>query len=253
MVETIGLIGSGMIAGQVARLAIAAGYYVILSNSRGPETLQDLVTELGDSARAATPDQVARDADLIVASIPFKAYKQLPVDALAGKIVIDTMNYYPERDGEMAEIATDRIATSELVQRHLAGAQVVRGINNMDWVRLRGRARLAGAADRSAMPIAGDDAQAKAAVTAFLDNIGYDAVDMGPLAESWRSEPTTPVYVAPYMGDVPSSVSADEARSWFMDAPGVPVPADAVRSLLDRAVRHDKMFGDLGPLPGSSF
>jgi predicted dinucleotide-binding enzyme len=253
MVQTIGFIGSGMISSQVARLATAAGFKVILSNSRGPETLADLVAELGELARAATPEEAARNADLVVASIPLGAYQKLPAEALAGKIVIDTMNYYPERDGDMPEVATDKISTSELVQRHLSGAHVVRALNNMDFVRLHNRARPVGAPDRSALPIAGDDANAKAVVAAFLERIGYDAVDIGPLAESWRSEPTTPVYVAPYLGKPPTGLSADNARSWFMTAPGAVVSIETVKSLVAQAVRHDKMFGDVHRLPGASF
>jgi hypothetical protein len=120
----------------------------------------------------------------------------------------------------------------------------------MDWVRLHGRARPAGASDRSALPIAGDNANAKAVVAEFLEKIGYDTVDMGLLRESWRSEPTMPVYVAPYLGDVPFDVAGD-ARSWFLDAPGAAVPVHTVQSLLKQAVRHGKMFGDVGPLPGA--
>jgi predicted dinucleotide-binding enzyme len=129
MVQTIGSIGSGMISSQVARLSTAAGYDAILSNSRGPETLAVLVAELGSRTRAATSHEAARGADLVVLSIPLGAYQKLPADALAGKIVIDTMNYYPDRDGDMPEVATDKISTSELVQRHLAGAYVVRALN----------------------------------------------------------------------------------------------------------------------------
>lgn len=254
MAQTIGFLGSGMISSQVARLAIAAGFNVVLSNSRGPETLTDLVKELGQMARAVTPEEAARGADLIVASIPFGVYKKLPSEALEGKIVIDTMNYYPERDGFMAEVATDRISTSELVQGHLSTARVVRALNNMDWVRLCSRARPAGAADRSALPIASDDPNAKEAVALFLDRIGYDAVDMGPLASSWRSEPTMPVYVNPYLGRPPVDLTtAEDARAWFLNAPGEHVSAAAVQALLEQAVRHDKMFGDVRPLPGASF
>jgi 8-hydroxy-5-deazaflavin:NADPH oxidoreductase len=200
-----------------------------------------------------TAGEAARAADLVVASVPFRAYRKLPAAELVGKIVIDTMNYYPERDGDMPEVATDKITTSELVQRHLPGAQVVRGINNMDWVRLLSRARPAGAPDRSALPIAGEDEQAKAAVASFLDKIGYDAVDIGPLAESWRSGPSTPVYVTPYIGEIPPDVPEADARNWFLQAPGAPVPAELVKTLVGRAVRHDKMVGDVRPLPGAAF
>jgi predicted dinucleotide-binding enzyme len=156
LTQTIGFIGSGMISSQLARLAIAAGFDVTLSNSRGPETLADLVAELGDHAHAATPVDVARESDLVVASIPFVAYSKLPTDALAGKVVIDTMNFYPERDGEMAEVTTDTVTTSELVQRHLVRSQVIRALNNLDWVRLLKRARPAGSSERSAVPMAGE-------------------------------------------------------------------------------------------------
>ncbi len=184
-------------------------------------------------------------------SIPFGKYRQLPAEALAGKIVIDTMNYYPERDGDMPEVATDRVATSELVQRHLAEARVVRALNNMDWVRLYVRARPAGAPDRSTLPIAGDDVEGKAAVASFLDAIGYDAVDIGALADSWRSGPGTPVYVLPYIGAIPSDIPSEAARSWFLNAPGAPVSVEEVRSLVKQAVRRPGMFGDIRPLPGA--
>jgi 8-hydroxy-5-deazaflavin:NADPH oxidoreductase len=252
MTQTIGFIGSGMISSQLARLAIAAGFDVSLSNSRGPETLADLVAELGDHAHAATPVDVARESDLVVASIPFVAYSKLPADALAGKVVIDTMNFYPERDGEMAEVTTDTVATSELVQRHLDRSQVVRALNNLDWVRLFKRARPAGASDRSAVPIAGDDVDAKAAVARFIEAIGYDVVDMGPLAESWRSQPTAPVYVRPYIGDIPADLTTETERSWFLEAPGAAVPAAQVEELVAQAVRHDRMHGSTASLAGAS-
>ena len=247
MTQMIGIIGSGMIGSQVARLAVAAGFDVILSNSRGSETLADLVAELGERAHAATPADIARESDVVVASIPFGAYKMLPAEALADRIVLDTMNYYPGRDGEMAEVTTDTIATSELVQQHLVRSHVVRALNNMDWIRLLKRARPAGAFDRSAVPVAGDDADAKAVVARFLDAIGYDAVDMGPLAESWRSEPTTPVYVRPYIGEIPADLTPETQRSWFPEAPGAEVSAARVETLVAAADRHDQMFGSMTP------
>src|SRR5215207_4956984 len=104
MTKTLGLIGSGMIGSALARLAVAAGLDVVLSNSRGPETLTDLVTELGARARAATPTEAAEAGDLVVATIPLHAHAQLPAAALAGRTVVDTMNYYPQRDGRIAEL-----------------------------------------------------------------------------------------------------------------------------------------------------
>ena len=246
MTQTIGIIGSGMIGSGVARLAIAAGWKVVICNSRGPETLSELVVDLGPEARATTLPGVAEAADLIVLAVPFVAYTRLPAELLAGKILIDTMNYYPQRDGEMREVRTAEAATTELVQHHLAGSRVIRALNNVDFVRLVSSARPRGAADRSALPMAGDEAAAKRAVAGFLDAIGYDVVDMGPLAESWRSEPTTPVYVVPYIGTISADVkNREEAHQWFWNTLGHTVTKDQVRMLLAQAERHDHMFGDL--------
>ncbi|MEU4678039.1 NAD(P)-binding domain-containing protein [Micromonospora sp. NPDC023737] len=198
---TLGLIGSGYIGGTLARLAVDAGYDVVLSNSRGPETLRDLVDELGPRARAATPLEAAQAGDLVVVSVPLKAYTAVPPEPLAGKVVLDTNNYYPQRDGQIAELDSGATTSSELLQRHLPQARVVKVFNNINYRHLRTLPRPAGAADRSALPIAGDDADAKAAATSFLDQIGYDAVDVGPLAEGRRYEPGTPAYGVIYSAD----------------------------------------------------
>jgi predicted dinucleotide-binding enzyme len=195
---TIGLIGSGNIGSTVARLAIAAGHDVVLSNSRGPETLQDLVSELGSKARAGTPAEAASAGDIVVVTVPLRAYRDIPADALAGKVVVDTNNYYPERDGVFDELEDGSSTTGELLQKHLPEARVVKGFNNIWFEHLRSLARPAGSPDRSALPIAGDDAGAKQAVTEFFDSLGFDAVDAGPLAENWRTQRDTPVYVTPY-------------------------------------------------------
>ncbi|WP_033338693.1 NADPH-dependent F420 reductase [Catenuloplanes japonicus] len=195
---TIGLIGSGNIGGTVARLAVNAGYDVVLSNSRGPETLADLVGELGPKARAATAAEAAEAGDIVVVTVPLKAYREVPVAPLRGKVVIDTNNYYPDRDGRFAELDAEETTTSELLQAHLPESTVVKGFNNIYYLHLAGLARPSGSADRSGLPIAGDDATAKKTVAAFLDAIGYDAHDVGGLAESWRFQRDTPAYVAPY-------------------------------------------------------
>jgi len=196
---TVGIIGSGQIGGTVARLSVAAGYNVVVSNSRGPETLEELAAELGPLARAGTAEQAAEAGDqLVVVSIPVKANGDLPAKALAGKVLLDTGNYYPERDGQIDELNTGAITTSGLLQRDLPDSQVVKVFNNIFFKHLLNLARPAGASDRSALPIAGDNATAKAAVSEFLDSIGYDAVDTGSLADGWRQQPGTPVYGAPY-------------------------------------------------------
>lgn len=195
---TIGLIGSGNIGSTVARLAVAAGHDVVLSNSRGPLTLQDLVSELGPKARAATPAEAAAVADIVVVTVPLRAYRDVPAQPLAGKVVIDTNNYYPERDGVFDAIEDGSTTTGELLQKQLPEARVVKGFNNIWFEHLRSLARPTGSPDRSALPIAGDDAAAKQAVTELLDSLGFDTVDAGPLAENWRTQRDTPVYVTPY-------------------------------------------------------
>lgn len=237
MTKTLGLIGSGMIGGTLARLAITAGLEVVLSNSRGPESLADLVTELGDRARAASPAEAAEAGDLVVATIPLHAYDKLPASALTGKTVIDTMNYRSSRDGHIAELDSNKLTASELVQRHLVGSQVVKAYNNIVFHHLLALTRPSGAADRSALPIAGDDAAAKAEVARLLDTLGYDTVDMGTLADSWRSAPTTPVYCAPYMPTPPEGLEQGELRRWIFQSAAIPAPAGRIRELVDSAVR----------------
>ncbi len=195
---TIGFIGSGHIGGTVARLSVAAGHSVVLSNSRGPETLKDLVAELGPRASAATGAEAAAAGDLVVVAIPLRADASVPAAPLAGKVVMDANNYYVQRDGHIAELDSGALTSSGLLQRHLAGAGVVKVFNNIYYKHLLSLARPDGAADRTFLPIAGDDPAARATVTAFLDSIGYGAVNGGPLAESWRQEPGTPVYGIPY-------------------------------------------------------
>ncbi len=222
---TIGLIGAGMIGGTVARLAIAAGYDVVLSNSRGPETLAELAGELGPHARAATPAEAAGAGDLVVVTIPLKAYREVPAGPLAHKPVIDTGNYYPARDGQFPELDNGSTTSSELVQQHLPAASVVKCFNNIFFRHLQALARPAGAPDRTALPIAGDGPQAKAAVAAFLDAIGYDVVDAGPLAEGRRFQPGTPLYGSVYAG----------GREDFAASPGAPASAGKIRELLAAA------------------
>ncbi len=133
---TIGFIGSGKIGSQLARLAVAQGHDVVLSNSRGPETLADLVAELGPHARAATPAEAAAAADIAVVTIPLRAIDTVPVAPLAGKIVIDTNNYYPVRDGQIAELDSEETTVSELLQRHLPTSKVVKAFNHIMFAQL---------------------------------------------------------------------------------------------------------------------
>jgi len=191
---TIGLIGAGHIGSQVARLAVAQGYNVVLSNSRGPETLSPLIAELGPKARAATPSEAAQAADIAVVTVPLKHYRQVPVEPLAGKVVIDTNNYYPQRDGNIAELDNESTTTAELLQAHLPTSKVVKGFNHIYAAQLTTDGKPPGTPNRRALVIAGDDAAAKAAVTKLLDQFGFDTVDAGPLKEGWRIQRDTPGY-----------------------------------------------------------
>jgi predicted dinucleotide-binding enzyme len=191
---TIGFIGAGHIGSQVARLAVAAGHQVVLSNSRGPETLRALEAELGALARAATPDEAARAGDIVVVTVPLKAYRSVPVEPLAGKIVIDTNNYYPERDGRFPELDSESTTTSELLQAHLPASKVVKAFNHIYAADLTRHGQPQGTANRRALVIAGNDAEAKATVAKLLDDFGFDVVDAGPLSESWRIQRDTPGY-----------------------------------------------------------
>src|SRR5689334_8261215 len=165
---TIGFIGSGHIGSTVARLAVDAGHDVVLSNSRGPETLTDLVDQLGPHARAATAPEAAAAGDLVVVTIPLKAYRQVPVQPLRGKVVADTNNYNPQRDGHIAELDDGSTTSSELLARHLPASRVVKAFNTINFRNLASEGRPPGTPERVALPIAGDDDEANRAVAAFV-------------------------------------------------------------------------------------
>lgn len=191
---TIGLIGSGRIGSQLARLAVERGHAVVLSNSRGPETLVDLVEELGDGASAGTPTEAAEAGDLVVVTVPLHAIGSVPVEPLAGKVVIDTTNYYAQRDGHVAELDDASATSAELLQRHLPASRVVKAFNHITAPDLTTHGQGAGTPGRRALAVAGDDAAARATVAALIDSFGYDVVEIDSLAESWRIEPGTPGY-----------------------------------------------------------
>jgi 8-hydroxy-5-deazaflavin:NADPH oxidoreductase len=222
-VTTVGLIGSGQMGRTVARLAVNAGHDVVLSNSRGPDTLRDLTSELGPLARAATPREAAASGEIVLVSLRPNAYPKLSGVPLAGKVVMDTGNYYPGRDGQIPELESKSMTHSEYLLGFLPEAQVVKVFNNIWFKHLLHLARPSGAADRSALPIAGDSATAKAAVSRFADSIGFGTVDGGLLADGWRQQPRTPVYVTPYGS--------------LEDEKGTPVGAEVISSALAAATR----------------
>lgn len=192
---TLGIIGAGHIGSQVARAAVANGYDVVIANSRGPETLADLVAELGPRARAATPAEAGAAGDVVVVTVPLRAYRDIPVEPLAGKIVIDTNNYYWERDGRIAALEEGRATVSGLLQEHLPTSRVVKGFNHIMAADITTDGAPAGTPGRRALATSSDHDDAVAFVTELYDRFGFDTVNVGPLAESWRVERDQPAYV----------------------------------------------------------
>ncbi len=189
----IGIIGAGYIGGTAAKLFIDAGHQVALANSRGPETLRDLIARLGPSARAMTAEDAARFGDVVLIAIPLKDYTTLP--DLAGKIAIDAMNYYPNRDGNIAPLDSGEKTSSELVAEHLEGARVVKAFNTIWFEHLKTQGNKTAPLDqRRAIFVAGDDAEAKSVVMKLIEEIGFGAVDMGALRESAAQQPNAPIY-----------------------------------------------------------
>jgi predicted dinucleotide-binding enzyme len=207
---TIGFIGSGHIGSSVARAAIGSGYDVVMSNSRGPETLTELIDDLGPHARAATVTEAAEAGDFVVVTVPMGAIPSIPVEPLAGKIVIDTNNYYFERDGRMPEIEDHSITVSGILQRHLPESKVAKGFNHIQSAQILSDATPHGTAKRRALATASDHPDAIELVTRFFDEIGFDTVVIGPLAESWRIDRDMPGYGG--------KLDADELRAKLAEA-----------------------------------
>lgn len=191
----IGIIGAGFIGRALATLAVRNGHDAMISNSRSPITLTSTAAAIG--CGLGTAEDAAKFGEVVVVSVPLFAYRALPVAALAGKIVIDTCNYYPQRDGAFPELDSNATTTSELLAAELRGARVVKAFNAILQRDLPGTGSPAGTPNRRALPIAGDDPQAKDVVAGLLDQFGFDVVDAGTLAESWRFERAMPAYCIP--------------------------------------------------------
>lgn len=228
---TLGIIGSGNIGSAIARLAVAADMDVVIANSRGVESLQELIAELGPLASAGTVEEAANSADAVVLSIPLTAVENLPTELLRGKIVLDTSNYYPFRDGRIAELDTGTRTTSELVARWLDGALYVKAFGNILAHHIPLLSRPGDAPDRTVLPIASNDVQAKGQAEAIIRQLGFDTLDAGTLAESWRFEPESAGYTRIYLAD-PST--PDEQ---LLASVASPKSASQVKAALDSATR----------------
>lgn len=214
---TLGFIGAGLIGTNLAKAALSRGYDVVMSNSREPSSLSDLIRALGPRARAARAADAAAEADIAIVCVPLHRMHSVPVAPLAGKIVIDTNNYYPDRDGLIPDLEAGTRTVSGMLQLHLDAAsprpRVVKAFNHIRADLIGAQARPSGSTDRRALAVYADDAPSAARVAAFIDELGFDPVCAGPLDESWRIERGAPAY---------------DAR----------LGTEGLRLALDRAARH---------------
>ncbi|WP_269147610.1 NADPH-dependent F420 reductase [Gallibacterium salpingitidis] len=245
--HTIGILGTGMIGSALARLCVEQGYDVILSQSKNASALKQ---SLGDKAKIASVEEVASQSDLVIAAIPFSAYQMLPVKALSSKIVIETMNYYPSvRDGHFPDLDQAHLTSSEMIQHHLKDSFVVKALHNLDFHHLYANARPFNHPERTTLPVAGDDEAAKQTVIEFIQHIGYNAVDIGTLSESWRIEPGTPLYVWPYVPTIPDEFNEEQARQYYLTHAGKPLTALQVKEMAANTQRHFPVGGYAEDLP----
>jgi predicted dinucleotide-binding enzyme len=226
----IGIIGSGSIGAALARLSIAAGYEVLIANSRGPESLAGLVEELGPRAKAGDVRAAIEYGEIPVLAVPLAAYTELPVEAFAGKTVLSTGNYYPHREGRIEQLDSLESTTAEYEQALLPNTVIVKAFNNILAHHIP---NLAHSNPRTALAIAGDDAEAKTRVAAIIDALGFDPVDAGTIAESWRFEPESGAYTEVYAADLEAM-----KRDYLAD-PGAPVTAERLRELIAASHRPD--------------
>jgi predicted dinucleotide-binding enzyme len=190
----VGFIGAGLIGSAVASALAQAGHEVIMSNSRGPQTLDDVVAQIGSGARAATAAEAAAESDVVMVAIPLfarEAVKSLPLD---GKIVVDLMNYYPSRDGQIPELDSGATTTSEITASLLPGAKVVKAFNAIRSGDIAGKGRPVGDPERGVLLYAGDDAEAKRVVAGLISDTGFDPYDVGSLHEGFRFQNGAPAY-----------------------------------------------------------
>ena len=206
----IGIIGAGFIGRLIAIHGVRNGHEVMISNSRGPDSLRSAVAAI--KCKSGFAVEAAKFGDVVFLAVPFSNYLLLPAQALAGKIVVDANNYYPDRDGAIPELDSGEATTSELTAAHLTGAKIVKAFNAIMANDLEKDGLPAGSAGRRALPMAGDDNAAKAVVAKLMNEFGFDVVDAGPLAEGWRFERARPAYCVPFKRDALANVLAGTTR-----------------------------------------
>ena len=247
-IKTVGFIGAGGVNSRFARLSANAGFKVLISNSRGPESLRDVISELGPRAKAVSIDQV-NTADLLVYSVPFGNLDKVPAKPFVGKTIIDTTNYYAARDGNISDLDNRELTSSEYVQRHFEDAHVVKALHNMDLFHIDNGGDQKRQAEPWAVPMAGDNNEAKKQVSKFIKAIGFEAVDCGSLKESWKIEANTPVYLWPYVGKIPDGLDKEEAMYWYKQDKSATVTRQDLVRLVEQAAKDIPVGGHLESAP----